>query len=451
MEHETTRTALGIYRRIVNEQLGQAVRAGAGCCERRGIFSSAIVVWLMIFQRLQGGESLSFAVERLRLGDFDELLAAGSLPARSGRISDNTGGYSQARQRVSLEEVERIADALGLALTEDHKRAEFDGHKVYVIDSSTLRTLHSKKNISRYPQYKNQHGKAHYPLMRISIATNAVTGVVLRPAYGAFNGDAAVNELSLAEELLERIPSGSIVIGDRFYGCSRFADVALRAGHHAVVRVKERNAKKFIGSPSSKFGEIEAEWHSNPNSEGVSYSAKGRFIWHVVERSGFRPMKLILFTTSNLPRKQIVALYAQRWNVELDLRHIKSTMKMDMLYTKTPEMGAKELILGIAAYNLIRHLMVGFAKQIKTSPRQLSFTKVLNRVLASAPVIVNNPEKLERICYGLFSYAHTLRLPTRSKKRNPEPRKVWQKGQVAFMTHSRQYERKLILKKMKQD
>jgi hypothetical protein len=67
------------------------------------------------------------------------------------------------------------------------------------------------------------------------------------------------------------------------------------------------------------------------------------------------------------------ALYRQRWNVELDLRNIKTTLGMEQLRCKTPEMARKELWGYLLAYNLIRLLMAQAALLADQIPRQLSF------------------------------------------------------------------------------
>jgi hypothetical protein len=438
--------ALRVYRGLVNESLRDAVGAGVSVAERRGIFSTAVVVWLMIFQRLNPDHSLAAAVDQLRSGQLDDLLEQGSYSARAQRISGFTGGFAKARERISLELVKKTVDGIGEALEKTHRSSSPGGQRVYVVDGSTSRTAYTPKNIEAYPQYHNQHGKAHFPLIRFGIATNAVTGVVMRPAYGPYSGEKATDELRLAEELFTRIPSGAILIGDRYYGCARFADMAQRSGHNVIVRVKEGNAKKFIGASKSSSGELAIEWNSTKSRGGECYSASGRFIWHTVRRKGFRDTRLVLFTTSNLPRQEIVKLYALRWNVELDLRDIKSTLEMDMLYSKTPAMGAKELILGIAAYNLIRHIVVASAKSLKLTPRELSFSRVLKRMHAISAGIYDTgiSSQSARAFSFLLSDLKSFKLPKRKTVRPLEPRKVWQKGNVNFMIKSRQSERKIL-------
>src|SRR5688572_7528925 len=83
-----------------------------------GIYTPALIVWMMIFQRLHEGASLGKAVEEFSGGAFDEL-AGQCKRIREGRRSSSTGGYSQARKKLSLGIVSSIADNLYTFLSED--------------------------------------------------------------------------------------------------------------------------------------------------------------------------------------------------------------------------------------------------------------------------------------------------------------------------------------------
>ncbi len=91
--------------------------------------------------------------------------------------------------------------------------------------------------------------------------------------------------------------------------------------------------------------------------------------------------KKVLVSTFLSPRKtskaELGKLYWQRWNVELDLRNIKTTLGMEVLSCKTPQMCEKELWVYLLAYNLIRWLMAEAALQADVLPRQLSFKHTL--------------------------------------------------------------------------
>ena len=66
-------------------------------------------------------------------------------------------------------------------------------------------------------------------------------------------------------------------------------------------------------------------------------------------------------------------MYARRWNVELDLRNIKTTMGMDVLRCQTAQMNEKEIWVHLLAYNVIRLLMAQAASHYGIDPRTLSF------------------------------------------------------------------------------
>ena len=73
---------------------------------------------------------------------------------------------------------------------------------------------------------------------------------------------------------------------------------------------------------------------------------------------GFRGRRITLVTTlldPNLyPAQELVGLYARRWRLELCLRDLKTTMGMEQLRCKSPDMAEKELLAYLIAHNLIR-------------------------------------------------------------------------------------------------
>jgi len=86
---------------------------------------------------------------------------------------------------------------------------------------------------------------------------------------------------------------------------------------------------------------------------------------------------LYLFTTVELPREQVLALYGKRWNIETDLRSLKRTVRLHHISARNESMMEKELLTAIGAYNLVRAVMALAARRHNLSPRQLSFTFVL--------------------------------------------------------------------------
>lgn len=77
------------------------------------------------------------------------------------------------------------------------------------------------------------------------------------------------------------------------------------------------------------------------------------------------------------PKAILKVLYRRRWNIEPDLRNIKTTLGMEQLRCKTPAMAVKELWVYLLAYHLIRLLMAQAALQADQIPRQLSFKRTV--------------------------------------------------------------------------
>ncbi len=75
-----------------------------------------------------------------------------------------------------------------------------------------------------------------------------------------------------------------------------------------------------------------------------------------------------------------MALYGQRLRVEIDYRHVKTTLEMEQFEVKTSDMFRKELAAGLLTYNLICALMVKAAQIGHLLPSQLSFARCWRRI-----------------------------------------------------------------------
>lgn len=89
-----------------------------------------------------------------------------------------------------------------------------------------------------------------------------------------------------------------------------------------------------------------------------------------------------LLSPKAYPKCEIKELFKKRWDVELDLRNIKTTLGMETLSCKTPEMVEKEIWVYFLAYNLMRLLMAQSALLADILPRQLSFKHTVQLWLA---------------------------------------------------------------------
>src|SRR6187549_3681034 len=100
---------------------------------------------------------------------------------------------------------------------------------------------------------------------------------------------------------------------------------------------------------------------------------------------------------------QIGGLYERRWEGEVDIRSVKSVMKMDVLRCKSPEMVRKEIWAHLLAYNLLRTVMAVAAAENGIEPRAVSFKGAKQAVTAFAPKIeAARPERRARLIDALL-------------------------------------------------
>ncbi len=422
MSHPPIASVLNLYLRLAPVTLHPKQRRH--CC----VFSLAVVIWLMIFQRLQDKGTLAAAVQHVIRGLPPALNPKTSKRQREHRASNRTGGYNRARQELPLE----IARTMGDQIFEQLMSPE-PGQRMFLLDGTTLTMPCTPSLLEAYPPSRNQNGESHWPILRLLVAHDLDSGIALRPEWGPAAGAKTVSEQRLAEALIPRLPAGAGIMGDQNFGVFSMAWTAHQSGHPALLRVTEARAKRAFGSAFNNGTDLKVEWKPS-RTERESHpglprdvSVKGRLIIRKVYPSdGSKPVKLHLFTTLDLSAKEIVQIYTQRWNIETDLRSIKKTIHLETLGCRTPEMVAKELTLAITAYNLVRAVINESAQRTGMNPRQYSFSRVLDLINAWLPhlaCIASDAER-ETEYERLIGYAGECKLYKR-KKPASYPRAVW--------------------------
>jgi hypothetical protein len=400
---------------------------------RQGIYNARVVVWLMIWQRLQGRRTLEAAVQYLLQSGAGDLQSDCNRWAE-GTVSPATGSYCTARQRLPLTIVREVTERMTERLrAETQEGWEGLQRPVFVIDGSTLQLQHTPELVKAYSPGHNQHGENHWPVMRIVVMHDVFTGLALTPNWGPFYGSAAVSEQSLAEGALERLPADAVVLGDGNFGIFSFVYAAHQSGRPMIVRLSQPRAKKVLGTNLREGTDRKVAWRiSRWDREAHPHlpeqaSVEGRVL---VCRNPSRAGELLyLFTTLELAPEQILSIYKLRWRVETDLRSLKRTVALHQLSSKSPDMVDKELLLAVAAYNLVRTVMCLAARRANIEPRELSFSYVQAVVEAALPGLdhASNDEEYQERMDRVLRYAARRKLPRRTRKRS-YPREVWGRG-----------------------
>src|SRR5437879_4734871 len=172
---------LELYQDIITVSCAQEMQRQCGSKVRRGIYCTRVVVWMMMLQRLYDA-TLAAAVQLL-IGGIAQPLMEHCQRVEQWNVSSRTGGYCRARGRlskllcseVSGEILQQLRQRLGTTCGEP---------PVYVIDGSSLELEHSPELLRSYPVAENQHGKSHWPVLRILAAHELQTGLAEPPCWG---------------------------------------------------------------------------------------------------------------------------------------------------------------------------------------------------------------------------------------------------------------------------
>jgi DDE family transposase len=407
------------------------------------IYTDAVVIWLMILQRLTGHGTMETAVLELLRSLPSEFWPrpCKRLQARAEdsnmKLSSNTGSYNQARHELPLTIVEQCGDRTFLQLIQQARPATAR-RDAFFVDGSSMRMPHSPELCVQYPPGSNQNGESHWPLLRIVVAHDLYSGLAMRPQWGPMYGDHAVSEQVLLEQAIDRLPKGGVVLGDANFGVFSVAYAATERGHPVVLRLTRTRARYLAKEELRDGMDRRMRWkpssHERRKHPGLPADAgvDGRLIVRQVQPSkGEAPFLLALFTTLEDEADSVIELYGQRWNIETDLRSLKAMLGLEQLRSTTPEMVAKEIDVAMVAYNLVRAVTGVAAQKAGLKPRQFSFTRVRNVIHAFAPLIAaaRNERQAQQLADDMMYYVNQARLPQRRKKRPTYPRAVWSKTQ----------------------
>jgi hypothetical protein len=352
------------------------------------VYTPALTLWAFLSQVLHEAEQRSCVAAVARVVVL--LVALGREPC-----SGNTGAYCRARAKLPESVIQRLT--LGMAQNcEDAVKTPWlwRGRHVKVVDGTTLSMPDTEANQAEYPQSASQEEGVGFPIARMVVLFSLATGMLCDMAMGPYQGK-ETGEPALFREMFQRLRSGDIVLADRCY-CSYFMVALLRElGIDFVVRLHQKRTADFRRGRRLGQGDHLVEWlrpakptwMDEETYQRMPESIALREVLVHVDQPGFRTESLVVVTTlcdaRKCPREEIGKLYRGRWLVELDIRSIKSTLHMDVLRCKTPEMVRREVWTHLLAYNLIRRSILQSAQAAGCSPRDLSFTAAMQSIAAS--------------------------------------------------------------------
>ena len=352
------------------------------------IYTPMVTLWMFLSQVLSADHSCRWAVAQL----IAHRMSCGLRPC-----SAETGAYCQARKRLPEKFFSMVACHVGRELD---SQVDTDwlwkGRRVYMFDGTTVTMPDASANQKDYPQIPSQRPGLGSPIVRVGAIVSLSCGAIIGLGFRRFAGKGQ-SELNLLHELWGLFSPGDVMLADRLM-CSWREMVMLKLrGVDTVTRLCRRKVDFRHGKRLGKGDHI-VHWpkpsHRTGNKE--EYKALPEYLavreTRVrIEQHGFRTKTIIVVTTmldaTETTKEELGALYLARWNNELDLRSIKSTMQMDDLRCKTPELVRKEIWTHVLAYNLIRTIIAQAASKHDVKPRSISFKGAIQSLEAFQPVL----------------------------------------------------------------
>lgn len=407
------------------------------CCHighhwRDRVYTPWITLCVFLSQVLAADQSCDQAVDRLQKYRNDR-----NLP----KIAADTSSYCEARCRLPEALAWELVRQTGQSIHQTAKPSWlFHGRAVKIADGSTVVMPDTARNQAAYPQSHAQAAGLGFPIARILVVFSLAVGTVLDAAVGPYQGK-ETSELALLRQIFSQFQPGDIVLADRFF-CSYWLIAALQArGVDVVVRLHQRRTADFrrgqrIGREDHIVTWTKPEqvptWMSRAEYEAMPATLAIRELRARVRDKTKRVRNLVIVTTllnaKTYPAKEVGDLYRQRWHAELDLRALKTHMKMEMLRAKSPAMVRKEIAMHLLAYNLIRGLMAEAARLEKVKPRVLSFMGAVHTVRAFEESHLYDPSRIVADLPRLLELVSEKRLDDRpdryeprAVKRRPKP------------------------------
>ena len=413
---------------------------------RDRVFGPVTTIWGFLSQVLSDDHSCRDTVSRIIAHQ-----ATNGMPV----CSPNTASYCKARSRIPTPVLRTLATRTAEELQASAADAwKWNGRSVFIVDGSHVSMPDTLENQAAYPQPPTQQAGLGFPLARITVLLSLATGACHDLAIAPYKGK-GTGETSLLRAMYDTLQPGDVVLAD-----------ALFDNYFIVCELRDRGIDLVARAQYQRVGSQTAEsrpdgdvliWQRPNKPRGMTGEQYRSYPEHLLMKQvtvdardkNNRVNQFEVITTildASIDGEQIGNLYEQRWSGEVDIRSIKSTMQMDILRCKTPDMVHKEIWIHLLAYNLLRTVMAVAASENDIEPRKVSFKGAKQVLTAFAPKIeAARPEERAPLIDAMLTTIayHRVgdrpgRWEPRARKRRPRPAaRLTQPRRIAQLPHNR--------------
>ena len=323
-----------------------------------------------------------------------------------------SSAYCRARKRLPVSIFRALLRETGQRVTGEASRVGlWRGHRIVSVDGSTFSMPDGNKLRALFHWAPAKLG-FEFPVSKFVALFDLITGALLDVAPATMRD----HELSLVQRLHDLLRPGDVVVADRLYCTYAYLAQLFSKQLHFVIRVPtssrrvdfrphRRHAKHghWKGPRSiwirrlSKCDQIVdwikpreiPPWLARETWDRLPALLRVRELRYQVRRRGFRSRKVTIVTTlldpERYPKQDVAELYGLRWQIEVNLRHLKSAMRMDVLRCQSVDGIHRELALFGVVYNAVRLVMIHAAEAQGVPPDRISFIDVLRWLELGCP------------------------------------------------------------------
>jgi hypothetical protein len=395
----------------------QALEATGTATLRKRRLPADQVVWLVVGMALYRDRPIYELVDRLDL----------VLPGCNSTMAPSA--VVEARARLGADPMEWLFEKSARKWAhESARRHAWRGLALYGVDGSTLRVADSAENRAHFGGPDGARGESGYPLVRVTALMALRSHLMVSVAFGPY----AESEIVLASALWREVPDDSLMMVDRGFLAAGILVPLNRDGknRHWLTRAKSTTRWRVL----ERLGKDDdlVEFNVSPQARAYDPSLPKTFTARVVryQKKGFRPETVVTSMTDHeaFPASEIVALYHERWELELGYDEIKTEMldREESIRCKSVEAVEQELWGIFLAYNMVRLEMERTADQVGVEPVRISFVGALRLICdewwwasSSSPGAI--PKNLARLSSRI---ARLVLPPRRSERRYPRAVKI---------------------------
>jgi hypothetical protein len=373
--------------------------------------------------------------------------------------------YCEARRRLPLEVCHDLFSEVcqGLMPQTDQAAHRWHGHRVFHVDGTGFSMPDTTELRRAFGMPSGQKEGCGFPVAHLLVLFNAQTGLLL----DAWASPLRTGDLAQMSEAHLHLDAGDILIGDDAFSTYAHLALLLRANLHGLFPVHHKRIVDFTkgrrhtsegknavaGLPRSRWikslgkedqlveyfkPQQKPLWMSQEDHDALPESIVVRELRRSVWRPGLRRVTVTIVTTlldpGAYPAEELLELRLRRWDVETNIGHLKTTMKMDVLRCKSEAGVRKELAIFCLVYNLVRAVMLEASRRQAVPVRRISFADTLKWMRHAPPgapmpelmVVPYRPNRVEPRCkkrrpkeYDLMSQPrHILRSRLKNQREN---------------------------------